>query len=323
MKNRLKHKFTVAVILFGMIGLCTQTIVQAQTSTSGENSGVINMQHFDTRTLSMGNATASDLYGRPSIGINPAISGLYLNKSILQISSYHSWRTNLLQHQLTVPTLSIGNHHFTTSIGFSHEGYDLLNYLGNSDRPVPDVSLYHAQLAYAYSFSDVFSMGTLLSGVYTGNDEEQSWGYTADIGLMYAPAENITYGLVFRGIGSEVNYEIIETGATTLDSNFKEMALELGATFRFPIEERTYMSLSFANEKRFGDSGIWYKTGLELLPSSFISLRGGAIFNIEQSKFIPRGGFGLNFKYGSFNYMIAPKDVEGEYSNQIGITVQF
>lgn len=326
MKNRFKNIFKAVSILIIINGLNPHNDVQAQISTSDENKGVISIQQFDTRSLSMGSATVSDLYGRASIGINPALSGLYMKKNVIQANSSFNWNTNLMQHTLTSPTVSIRNHHFTVRAGFINQGSNKLNFFESDQLPDLDVSLYHAETAYAFAFSDAFSMGVLQNVTYTFNNDAKYWTYFTDIGFIYAPAENITYGMVFRGIGHEVNYEIIETSeasVTTLGSNLMQQTLELGATFRFPIEERTFMSLSFSNEKRFGENGIWYKSGLEILPNSLIALRGGVIFHIGNSMFIPRTGFGVNFKYGNLNYMFAPRKVSGEYFHQMGLTIQF
>ncbi len=323
MKNRLKNTNQAAAILLIIISFGLQTVAQAQLSTPEENRGVLNIQQYDTRSLSLGSATVSDLYGRASIGINPALSGLYSNDILFQAHSNHNWNTNLMQYSLILPTIPIENHHFTVRIGLLNQGYDQLDFIDNTQLPEPDVKLYHTEVAYAYAFSDVFSMGVQQSLTYTFNDDAQYWTYFADFGLIYSPAENISYGLVFRGLGHESNYEIIETGVTTLGSQLMEQALELGATFRFPIEERTFMSLSFANEKRFGENGVWYKGGLELLPTSFLAIRGGILLNFRQDRFIPRTGIGLNFKHGSLNYMIAPHNMDDEYFHQLGLTFQF
>ncbi len=322
MRKIFQYKLQVTILLLFVICLCSQIDVQAQIMTPDENKGVLSTQQFDTRSLSLGSATVSDLYGRASIGTNPALSGLYMNGIVFQANSNHNWNTNFLKSTLTLPTLATRNHHLTARVGLLNQGHNKLHFSGNSQLPIPDAELYHAEAAYAYAFSDVFSMGVLQSITYTFNDNARFWTYFADFGIIYAPAKNISYGLVFRGLGREVNYEIIETGVTTLGSQLMQQSLELGATFRFPTEERTFMSLSFSNEKRFGESGIWYKGGLELLPNSIIALRGGVLFHSRDVRFIPRTGIGINFKYGSLDYMVAPKNMDGEYFHQIGLTIQ-
>jgi len=320
MKKSLQNKIKAAAISLFIVGISTQSVVEAQIITPDENQGVLAIQQFDTRSVSMGNATVSDLYGRASIGINPALSGLYINRTVFQINTHYNRNINMLQYSLMLPTISIQNHHFTTNVGFLNRGFSKFV---NSRYQTPDVNFYHAELAYAYSIAEVFSLGVLQSVTNAFNDDAKFLTYFTNLGLVYAPAENISYGMVVRGLGYEVNYEINESGTTTLERNLMQQSIELGATFRFPTEERTYLVMSFANEKRFGEKGLWYKAGIELIPVSFISFRGGALFHDRNSSFAPRAGIGLNFNFASIDYAIAPKKMSGEYFHQLGITIQF
>ncbi|MCH8567125.1 MAG: hypothetical protein LAT67_02620 [Balneolales bacterium] len=325
MTSRLKHTAKViTLLLIASAALCFQNEAQAQIISTSGNSGVLSVQHFDTRSLSMGSATVSDLYGRPSMGINPALSGLYQNNLVFQINTNYSWNTRLMQYSLQFPTISVENHRITARIGFMNEGFDELDFWENSQIPVPDAELYHADIAYAFAFSEVFSLGVNQRIAYALNKGTNDWAYSADFGLVYAPAENISYAIVFRGLGNEISYEIAEAGATILGSKLMQQSLEVGATFRFPTEgERTFLTISFANEKEFGNSGLWYKGGMELLPFSFLAIRGGLLFNLDDSVFIPRTGIGFVFSFGRFDYMLAPGQRAGEYFHQAGLTLKF
>lgn len=299
-------------------------MLMAQLTISEENRGTLEIHKFDTRSLSMGSATVSDAYGSVSMGVNPALTGLFNKRISIYSNSNHSWDTNLLRFDATLPTVIVDRHHITARFGMLNGGYDEINYLGSPQLPEPDVKQYHADLAYAFAVTEVFSVGVLQSLSYSFNDDAQYITYFTDLGIAYAPAENISYGLVLRGIGREVMYEIIETGATTLRSNEIGQKLEIGATFRFPIEERSpYMSLSFANEKRFGEDGLWYKAGLELLPFRFLALRGGVQFRTVDLDFIPRTGVGFYTDYFRLDYMVAPRNQRGENFHQLGLTFQF
>lgn len=297
----------------------------AQTETDDNIKGVLPSQMHDTRSLSMANTTIADVYGRPSIGINPALSGLFNKSLFIQYNSNHNWDTNFMQHDLTLPTLSKGPHHITARFGLIHLGSENFPFADSSFSPEPDITLYRGEVAYAIAISNHFSLGTLqsISFTTTNRKEEQYWNYLADIGLVYAPGGSVSYGLVFRGLGHETTYEINETEQTSLDSRLATQSLEIGATLRYPIEERTYLSLSFASEKQFGQDGLWYKGGVEIIPVSFINIRGGAIVNIDQSLFIPRMGLGINAGLFQIDYMIAPKNLTGKQFHQIGLTFQF
>ncbi len=294
-----------------------------QLITDENRKGVLPSQMVDTRSLSMANTTIADVYGKPSIGINAALSGLFNQPSFVQFNSNHNWDTNFMQHDLTLPTLSNGPHHITARFGLLHRGVDNLPFTKSSTLPEPDVTMYRAELAYAFAISNYFSIGTLQSLSYTSNSEEaQYWNYFADIGLVYAPDGSVSYGLVYRGLGHQTTYEIIETGQTTLGSRLAQQSLEIGATLRYPADDETYLSISFANEKRFGEGGLWYKGGIEFIPVSLISLRGGAMVNFSQSLFIPRVGLGIHSGVFRLDYMISPKNLVGEQFHQIGLTIQ-
>lgn len=298
----------------------------AQIESDDDRTGVLPSQMFDARSLSMANTTIADVFGRSSMGINPALSGLFTQQSFIQFNSNHNWNSNLMQHHLTLPTLANGPHHITARFGLLHRGFDELPFTKPSELPRPDIIMYRGEVAYAIALSDHFSLGTLQSVSYTKttkNEDAHYWNYSADIGLAYAPDGPVSYGIVFRGLGHETRYEIIETGQTTLGSQMATQVLEVGATVRYPIEERTYLSISFANEKRFGEEGLWYKGGFEIIPFSFIDIRGGALLNFDQSLFIPRIGLGINAGIFQIDYMIAPKKMIGERFHQIGITFQF
>ena len=310
--------FTFCFVLF------CQLPAMSQTQNDEYPKGVLPSQMFDTRSLSLASTTIADLYGRPSIGINAALSGLFNKPSFFQFNSNRNWNNNLMQHDLTLPTLSIGAHHITTRFGILHKGFENLPFSSSSSLHNPDITMYRAELAYAIALSNYFSLGTLQSISYVTTDgEEQYWNYFADLGLIYAPDGPVSYGMVFRGLGQETTYEILETGQTALDRRLARQILEIGVTFRYPIEERTYMSISFANEKRFGEDGLWYKGGVEILPVSVINIRGGMMINFDQSLFIPRVGLGINTSVLQLDYMIAPKNLIGEQFHQIGLTIPF
>lgn len=305
--------------------LLLNTSVTAQIQ-NGDDQGVLPSKLYDTRSISMANTTISDVLGRPSIGINAAVSGLLNNPMILQFNTHHNWENNFMQHDLSLPTLSIGSHHFTARLGMLHRGFENLPFTTPSTLPDPDIISYRAEIAYAIAISTHFSLGTLQSVSYAtsnNNEEAQYWNYFADLGLIYAPDGAVSYGLVFRGLGHETTYEIIETGQTTFGSQLARQSLEIGATLRYPIEESAYLSISFSNEKRFGEDGLWYKGGVEIIPISFIDIRGGIMVNFDQSLFIPRTGIGINAGQFQLDYMISPKNLDGEQFHQFGLTIQF
>ncbi len=323
MKNDTKNKISKLVFTTAIVLVMFQLSLEAQSLSDNNRKGALSNQLFDTRSLSMASTTISDVYGRPSIGINPAIAGLSILPGYLQVNSNHNWENELVVHSLSMPSISFGHHHFNTRLALAHREWDNLPFAGSINGPEPDLMMYRADLAYAVSFSTYFSLGILQSLSYsTSNRVSHFWNYSIDLGLVYAPDGPVSYAAVLRGLGNETTYEIIETGLTTLGTQQGQQILELGASFRFPIEERTYMSLSFSNEKKFGEDGLWYKGGLELVPIAGLNLRGGLLINFDQSKFMPRAGLGIQIGLFQLDYMIAPEKLTTEQFHQVGITIQ-
>jgi len=323
----MKKNLTVYIQLLVTFTFCFMLFCQlpamAQTQSDDAKKGVLPNYMHDTRSLSMASTTIADLYGKPSVSTNAALSGLFNKSSFFQLNSNHNWDNNLMQHNLSLPTLSFGSHHFTTRFSYFHRGFDILSFTSSSSLPEPVMKMYRTELAYAITISDYLSIGTLQSISFTtASDETPYWNYFADIGLVYAPDDPVSYGIVFRGLGLETTYENLETGHTTLGSRMARQILEIGLTFRYPVEERTYLSISFANEKRFGEEGLWYKGGIEIIPVSSFNIRGGVISNFNQSRYIPRIGFGVNVSVLQIDYMMAPENLNGVKFHQIGLTIQ-
>lgn len=289
----------------------------------------------DSRSSALANATVADIYGRASSGINPAHTALYRHKRVIQLDQSYNWRTNLVQFAVSLPVLNVANHHLALRSGyFMRAGGSLM--LSESPRyPVPDIHGYHAEITYAYAFSEVFSLGTSVLLTHLDRQDEPEPAAALQIGLLYVPADNVSYAAVIRGIGNQRYYEVAsadvdETGtpatldATTLTGTESlQQSFEIGTTFRFPVEQRTWMSLSLANEKRLDEKGIWYKAGLEIVPYHWLALRGGVHFHIGQDRYIPRAGVALQFRFLDITHALAPQQANGEHFHQIGITIRF
>jgi len=323
--NNIFNHISLGFLLFFILYSTDYVVVMAQSSTE-ETKGEIRSQKFDTRSLSLGNATIADLYGGLGIGINAAVSGLSEKGSLLRSDSYHDWNTNLMQHNLTLPTVHFNAHKLIMRLGFLHNGLNEINPSATPSAPEPDLNNYEADLAYALAITDDFSMGLLQQVSYLDNNEEQFVIYNADISLIYAPDGPISYGMAFRGIGREGNYDIIPSGETIIFTSSKKSAFEIGATYHYTVDDRYFFSLSLANEKRFGedeDDEIWYKAGLELSPIPFLALRGGILFQIDNDIFLPRAGVGLVTGFLNIDYAIAPDNFSGEQFHQLGLTIKF
>ncbi|MGM0588462.1 MAG: hypothetical protein ACQETE_08620 [Bacteroidota bacterium] len=317
--------FTLCLSL--VLGLTTTTSWAQITDTTGTATGergALRAYKLDVRTIAMADATVADPTRLTAININPGALAFVRNFNTLHVNGYQNWNNNLVQTNLTLPVLRKNRHNLAAQVAYQTPAFNKLNLLGNNPQPEPDVQMYQMDLTYAYSFENVVSIGVMNSVTYAQNEFAHYWTYFANIGVLYAPTESLSYGIAFRGLGRSVVYEIIEDGRTTLSSQNLRESLELGATLQYPVDsDYTYMSFSLANEKRFGEDGIWYKAGLEIKAWQLLALRSGIMFQLSEDIYAPRFGMGINTKVVTLDYAFSYRQTLYERYHQVGLTIHF
>ncbi|MEX0609994.1 MAG: hypothetical protein WD016_07455 [Balneolaceae bacterium] len=324
--NYLIKNISLTILLTLLITMASPADVLAQlTDTTGLGSGMRGAPHiykFDTRTTALGDATVSDPTNLSSININPAALSFIHNFEAMEFNTFQNWNNNLLFANVTLPVFSFRNNRLAAQFAAFNSGLDAANPLGDSPQPEPDISMYQADFAYSFSMENTFSFGVFNSTTLSKNEDAQFWTNFTTLGMLYAPTATLSYGITFRGLGRSVVYNISPEGNTTLESQDLREILELGATIKFPVEaEETDIALSLANEKRFGQPGIWYKIGFEFIAASAVALRTGFILQPEQELFSPRLGFGLISDVIEFNYALSFQDRMYERFHQVGVTI--
>lgn len=296
------------------------------TDTTGTISGLRGappVYRFDTRTTALGSATVADGAAVSSVNINPALLSFVRDLQTVQLNTFQNWENNRLLTQMTLPAYRAGQHRVAMQMAYHTRGPDATNLLGAPLRPQPDFDLVQFDLAYSWSLDNVLSVGVMQTVSFAHNADARYWTGHTSLGVIYAPSESISYGMVFRGLGRSTTWEMIEDGRTTLGSQALNETLELGATLKFPVEtDQTYLAISLSNEKRFTEPGIWYKGGLELKAASWLFLRSGILFNPETNTYEPRYGIGLEFNRFIFDYTLSRREHELDRFHQVGLTIR-
>lgn len=322
----MKYSFTYLSLLFiPAITLLVSLPAAAQvTDTTGTGTGLRGVPHvykYDARSTALGEATVADPTNLSSININPAALSFVRHYNVVQVNSYQNWNNNLMTQNATFPVFAVDQHRFAGQLGFYHGGFNSTNPIGEAPFPEPDLNMYQFDLVYAYSLENVLSFGILNSTTLAQNDIARYWTNFTSLGLMYAPSQTLSYGFALRGLGRSVEYQITEEGSTTLGSQELRESIELGATIAFPVDnEETDVSLSLANEKRFGQNGIWYKLGLEGRALDIFKLRGGFLWHPDSEIFAPRFGVGIDSETIRLDYSISAQERLNERFHQLGIT---
>lgn len=279
---------------------------------------------YDTRTTAMGDATVADPTDLSSININPANLSFVRDTDVLHLNMHQNWNNNLMFQNITFPAFQYGNHTVAGQFAFHHTGVNATNFLGTSPYPEPNLSMVQIEAAYAYSIENTLSFGILNSISFAQNEIARFWTFSPSLGMLYAPSQSVSYGIAFRGLGRSITYQLIGgDNLTALGSQNLRESLELGATLQFPVDtDETYLSLSLANEKRFGEGGVWYKAGLEVDVVPSLTLRSGLLFHPERNIYAPRFGVGVNSDILRIDYSISHSRNLYERYHQLGLTLQ-
>jgi hypothetical protein len=178
-----------------------------------------------------------------------------------------------------------------------------------------------ADIGYANRITPTLSVGMLTRIRYSSIAGSSLWSASAAIGLQYYPSPGISYGLVFKDIGSGVVYSY--EGAKSLLSYEMNLprSLTIGSTFHFPsMAEHPYVSLSMDCELLLGPSQFINKGGIEIEPWRFLALRIGGLTSNAGN--ILRFGIGLLFSSIQVDYAVSPS-LTSERFHQISVSVPF
>jgi len=176
-----------------------------------------------------------------------------------------------------------------------------VGYIGRREKMDFRVIQYGYDIAYAREIIPTLSLGALINVQYAKSQISSLWAFASSFGVFYSPSPEFTYGASLHGIGNGILYTSNHT-TTTLTSERLHQSIQAGITLRFPPEgERQTFTLSVANEKKFGETGIRYMGGVEVLPIEYIALRGG--YYVTNNWAAAR--FGIGFKYSEFQLDIA------------------
>lgn len=322
MNNILKNIGILSIA--GLLVLPLTVFAQLSDNSNNENGlrGAPRVYKYGARTAALGDATIGDNTELSVINMNPAALSFIQDVLVLQINTIQNWENNLMLENATFPLLKTVSHTFAGQFAYHHGGFEQTNILGAAPLPQPQIEMYQFDLAYAFNFRNVLSFGILNNFTLAQNEIAQYWTYYPILGIMYAPSESISYGMAFRGLGRSVTYNFHSGGQTTLASQNLRESLELGATLHLPVDtDKTYLSLSIANEKRFGEDGIWYKAGMEIQRVPFLAFRGGIMFQPEAKVYAPRFGLGIVTDIIQLDYAISYDKRLYERFHQLGLTL--
>jgi hypothetical protein len=262
--------------------------------------------HVGARNASLANANIAESADITVIYENPAALAFLDNGSVfINYSQGNGPRGK--QENLAVPLLLKSPVAIALGLNSYHLGYSI----GSSK--LTDVLEYGYGVVMAATVTPTLSIGGTAAlsqsiqngGAFSGGS--RGWGADFEFGADYAPTPDISYSLVFSGLGSGVFYSPGDSALTAASDAFPR-TLEVGATMSYPSSASLrppFLILSFANEKVFGVKGLYYKGGIAIRPLQYVELRFGYLAG--PSEFSARYGVGFLWSVFSFQYAIYPQ----------------
>jgi len=281
---------------------------------------------YSIRATSMGDAYSSESYNVGSMYGNPGSLVFLQHKLSLDLDYYHDFNNNMMGERFMTPAV-FGNRFYTAlSFSYQHTGFknNFVDKIFDAPRyPEPSVRYYTVHFGFAYAITPTFSLGTLIGGTYADAPRYSEYANSTSIGAFYNPSPSVSYGLVFRGLGSRISYGVTEDftpNRTTLSNKRLPESLELGISFHYPpFGSDSKWTFTFANQKIFNRRGLIYKAGIELEPIHLLALRAGYLAGLDYQ--VPRFGLGINMKNVQIDYAISPNNAINERFHQLGISI--
>lgn len=309
------------------------TYAQLTDTTDSDRRGAPRVYKYSARTGALADATVADPSYLSVINVNPANLAFVEDLTTIQMNISQNLNNNMMLENFTLPAIRLGNHSFAAQFSIHHDrGFEAFNLLGNNPQPQPKMTIYQADVVYAFSIDDALSFGVLNNVSYAKNVIAQYLTFYPTFGILYAPSESLSYGIAFRGLGRSVTYFIPNPNQgpclqrdnclTTFGSQKLRKSLELGASLKLPTEsEYIDFSIYLANEKQFEQDGLWYKAGVEVTSIANLALRSGILYQSAENILAPRFGLGITTNVIELDYTVSnSKDLFERY-HQLAITI--
>jgi hypothetical protein len=247
------------------------------------------------RSVSLAEANLADISDVSVMYWNPGALGLLENVSVV-FDEYYEMRTAINNDNaaVAIPHVSEG----TLALGASVCNVGYIKLIQPYNYQAVE---YGVDIAYAANLSPGFGVGFRMHSQFGHTINSNMFTNDWSFGLVYSPSSEVSYGLVCSGLGEGLR--LIDS--VSLAKEALARRLEVGVTMHYPASRNNqFLTVSVSNEKIFGESGLYYKTGIELLPVNFIALRYGFVVGPDFST--PRYGIGLKTNYIHLDYVIAP-----------------
>jgi len=273
------------------------------------------------RPLAMGGAFAAAANDATAAYWNPA--GLALIDDI-EITTMHSAQSDLQSYDflnIAFNTQSAGSY----AISYLRLGVDGIDITGNSPT-VLGTTTYSDQaglISGGWKLGKQFAVGGTIKLLKTDAYTASAFGFGSDLGLLFKPAKELTFGLVARDYtgGSYIQWQNTATNPTQV----LQPSVTLGVSYTQEMGKRqnqgeapvpvSTLSLNFDADTLYAGKALNnYHLGVEYWYRQFVAVRGGLEskgFNFDQDSFTPSAGVGIWAYLFEIDYAFVSNSIGG------------
>ncbi|HTR81110.1 MAG TPA: hypothetical protein VMM58_05710 [Bacteroidota bacterium] len=176
--------------------------------------------------------------------------------------------------------------------------------IGNNSGLADRLSLYGIDVATGIELTPTLSIGVrgvMNYGALAGN---RVWAVSSALGILYTPGPDISYGIVYDGIGDGLGYTF-QPNEMALEQLHAPQTLHLGLIMHFPSARlERVISIALSNDKIFGQSGIRYNGGIEWCVTRYFFTRVGYV--ISPTNAGATYGAGIDSGVFRLDYTVSP-----------------
>lgn len=302
----MKQRNLPLMLSFSGMLLCAATShAGAQiTSTVSDRHWVIN-----ARSAALADAYTANPRDVAAMYFNPASLSFLRQQSVIANYAIEKLdgRDNVMTENVTFPVVPLPDLTVGIGLSFSHVGFV------SSDGPFAGFNFhrYVLDLGVSRLLSRPLSVGIAIGVPYVDGGGHSAVGFTSTLGMMYAPSRGLYYGIAYHAPGWQTEQDIVN-GENSVRRIPLKHSLEIGIGLHLPTTSDNYVaSLVLGNEKTFGENGLVYKGGVEVLPLQFLALRVG--YWIGPNTVAGRYGVGFTFAGIDLGYAISPSSSEPRF----------
>jgi hypothetical protein len=278
-----------------LISLCCILVLSLTVTAAslGQTSTLFRPRTFNAgaRALGFAEAFVADIYNVNSMYWNPA-SLVYMQNTSIVLNHGLDRTSNIMNENLSTPLFVKKGE--VVAVGLS------VNHIGSlQSSPLADFKAvqYGYDVAYSREVVPTFCVGAGLGIRYGTTSAENLWAISGSVSVFYAPSPEVSYGAVFTGFGNGIRYNY-DGSSTILATQQLPRILTVGASLRFPASaNKTFLTLSIANEKVFEQEGLRYKGGVEYVALRLVALRVGYIVDED----LQAATYGIGMRAGRWH----------------------